>query len=527
MTYDRTKALWLACLGFCMVLCWGVPETRAEAEHTVVLANQNVPDSLVLARHYMEARGIPDKHLCVLDLPDGEIISREDYDRRLRQPLFDWLKQHEWFDVTADKEGEAPTPTASRLKYLVSMYGVPLRISESGARVRDGVEPGQRGVLKDTAAVDSELAALLHLPYDLAGIKVNPIFRAELWPPMGANPAQIPLVAARLDGPTPDVVRDMIDGALFGERYGLLGRAYFDLRGTRDPGYVLGDIWIQEAYHRMMREGFECVIQGEPDVWRSSYPMEDAVFYLGWYTEHVSGPFTRDDFRLPPGAIAYHIHSGSAATLRSSSRQWVGPLLARGAAASMGAVHEPFLIYTPQLHQFTAALCGGHSFGESVYLAQSAISWQVTVVGDPLYRPFRYSLDEQIANLEADERPEVVWAYVRKINLMARRGQLNLALEYCRAQLEATQSPVLREKLGDLYAINELFDFAAAEYRTLLDQEISPETAVRAGARAMWLLRTLGRPQEAAAVHDALRSRLAGNVMLFWLSQFGPQVPAP
>ncbi len=526
MTRSRTGYLLQAGLLLLFAFSLAQPAAHAEAEHTVVLANRNVPESLVLARYYMEGRGIPDQHLCVLDLPDEEIMSREDYERRLRRPLLDWLFQHEWVESDAAEEGRDPIPTATRLKYLVSMYGVPLRIAESGARTREGVDPAQRGVFKDTAAVDSELAALLHPPYDLAGIKVNPVFRAELWPPMGVPPAQIPLVAARLDGPTPEVVRNMIDGALFGERYGLLGRAYFDLRGTRDPGYVLGDIWIQEAYHRMMREGFECVIQGEPEVWRSSYPMEDAAFYLGWYTEHVSGPFTRDDFRLPPGSIAYHLHSGSAATLRSTSRQWVGPLLARGAAASMGAVHEPFLIYTPQLHQFTRALCAGHSFGESVYMAQSALSWQITVVGDPLYRPFRYSLDQQIAHLEEDERPEVAWAYVRKINLLARRGQLNLALEFCRAQLEATNSPVLREKLGDLYAINELFDFAADEYRTLLGQQISPETAVRAGGRAMWLLRTIGRSQEAAAIYDELRAQLAGNVMLFWLAQFDPQVPA-
>lgn len=512
--------------GLCLMAGLPAPAPGAppdEAGMTVVLANRNVEESIRLARYYLKARGIPDEHLCLLDLPDGESLSREEYDQRLRTPLWDWLLARGWFAV---KPAEADAPTSgvvsNRLKYLVSMHGVPLRIAESGAPSPEGQGAAPAGALRDTAAVDSELAALFHGPYELAGIKVNPLFRAEIWPPLATPASQVPVIAARLDGPTPEAVRSLIDGALFGERYGLLGRAYFDLRGTIEPGYVLGELWIQEAYHRMMREGFECVIQGEPEVWRSSYPMEEAAFYLGWYAEHVSGPFTRDDFRFAPGAVAYHLHSGAAATLRSDARHWVGPLVARGAAASMGGVHEPFLVYTPQLHLFTSALCTGHSFGESLYLAQSALSWQIAVVGDPLYRPFRLTLDEQIANLEADRRPEVVWAYARKANLLARRGQLNLALDYLRAKLQETGSPVLREKIGDLYAINELFSFAADEYRAILSQDVSPATTVRATARLVWLLKSLGRPQDAAAVSDEVRGKLAGNVMLFWLAQFDP-----
>lgn len=517
-----TRLAWLGFLaGWVPAVAGAQPD---DAAATVVLANRNVVESVDLARYYLKARGIPDEHLCLLDLPEEESISREEFDSRLKTPLWDWLVAREWFQVkTGGEEAESSMVVSNRLKYLVSIYGIPLRIAESGNRIKEGTEPSQQGALKDTAAVDSELAALLHSPYDLAGIKVNPLFRAELWPPIASPASQVPLIAARLDGPTPDVVRSMIDGALFGERYGLLGRAYFDLRGTVEPGYVLGEIWIQEAYHRMMREGFECVIQGEPEVWRSSYPMEDAAFYLGWYTEHVTGPFTRDEFRMPPGSIAYHLHSGAAATLRSDSRHWAGPLVARGAAATMGGVSEPFLVYTPQLHFFTSALCTGHSFGESLYLAQSVLSWQIAVVGDPLYRPFRLSLDEQIANLEADRRPEVAWAHVRKANILARRGQLNLALGYLRAKLQESNSPILREKLGDLYAINELFSFASDEYRALLAQEVSPATTVRAAARAIWLLKSLGRPQDAVAVYDEVRGKLAGNVMLFWLSQFEPQ----
>ena len=49
------------------------------------------------------------------------------------------------------------------------------------------------------------------------------------------------------------------------------------------------------------------------------------------------------DFRFCPGAVAVHIHSFSAATLRDPLADWAGPLLWRGAAATLGNVYEPYL----------------------------------------------------------------------------------------------------------------------------------------------------------------------------------------
>ena len=55
-------------------------------------------------------------------------------------------------------------------------------------------------------------------------------------------------LVTRLDGPSVDVVRRMIDDALAAEGVGLKGRAYFDL-SQQQHGYIEGDRWLKRALH--------------------------------------------------------------------------------------------------------------------------------------------------------------------------------------------------------------------------------------------------------------------------------------
>jgi hypothetical protein len=102
----------------------------------------------------------------------------------------------------------------------------------------------------------------------------------------------------------------------------------------------------------------------------------------------VSGPFTEPDFRFVPGAIAVHIHSFSASTLRDPKSNWVAPLVSKGAAASIGNVYEPYLQLTARLDIFNDRLLHGFTFAESAYMSIRALSWMSVMVGDPLYRPY-------------------------------------------------------------------------------------------------------------------------------------------
>jgi len=64
--------------------------------------------------------------------------------------------------------------------------------------------------------------------------------------------------------------------------------------------------------------------------------MSQIAIYCGWYDDKVDGPFTMPKVEFMPGAIAYHLHSASATTIRSATECWVGPLLAKGATVTMG-----------------------------------------------------------------------------------------------------------------------------------------------------------------------------------------------
>ena len=117
---------------------------------------------------------------------------------------------------------------------------------------------------RDEAAVDSELALLplIEEKLPLAGPLRNPVYtttnRASLHPTNGV------LLVARLDGPTPEIARGLVDKALQAEADGLWGRAYFDLRSITEPGYKPGDDWIRGAAEICWRMGFETDRGREP-----------------------------------------------------------------------------------------------------------------------------------------------------------------------------------------------------------------------------------------------------------------------
>src|SRR5689334_3507560 len=82
-------------------------------------------------------------------------------------------------------------------------------------------------------------------------------------------------------------------------------------------------------------------------------------------------PTTRPAVEFVPGAFAYHLHSFSAASLRSTTRNWVGPLLAKGATITMGCVDEPYLSGTPDVAVFVSRLIFfGFTFGQAAYASQ-------------------------------------------------------------------------------------------------------------------------------------------------------------
>jgi hypothetical protein len=145
-------------------------------------------------------------------------------------------------------------------------------------------------------------------------------------------------------------------------------------------------------------------------------------------------------------------------------------------------------------------------------MAMPALSWQITIIGDPLYRPFGRSLEEAGAALEKKDDSDLEWASLIAANRLVLQGRFNVALELIRGQLRKKDSVVLRERLADLYLTNDLLAEADREYRAVIDAAKTPETAFRAAQKEVLMFRALKRPDDAAKIARQVRERWPGTL---------------
>lgn len=366
-----------------------VIDARAEAPplaaSTIVIYNKAVPDSVDLAKFYAQQRGIARDHLVGVTCSTEEEISREEYEATIAQPLRDIFRQRNWWKYYTAPDGKE-TVSNSSIQFAAVIKGMPLKIRPTATQY-PGDEPGAPPVANhNEACVDSELSVLAVSYKQISGIVPNPYYKS--FRAIRDFENSIFLLACRLDAPTAAMVRRMIVDAIAAEKSGLWGRAYVDASHRTAPGAEMGDPWLAEIPPQLRKVGVPVVFDDSPGVFPQGYPMTDCALYYGWYTGQATGPFAQPDFRLVPGAVAIHIHSFSAATLRDANANWVAPLLAHGAAATIGNVYEPFLEITSHLNLFNDRLLHGFTFAESAYMSIPGLSWMSVMVGDPLYRPY-------------------------------------------------------------------------------------------------------------------------------------------
>jgi len=445
-----------------ILLAGGLPPAKAFAggEEVVVVYNTKMPESKALATYYARKRDVPERQIIGLPLGQFESITRKEFTETLQKPLLQKFGTEKlWRYGTRVDAGTNGTMVRhedwvvdSKIRYLVLCYGVPLKITPD-KELREEAERNTRPELRNNgAAVDSELATLplarqkMPLIGPLRNICQGVTNRVWLSPTNGM------LLVARLDGPTPEIARGLVEKALEAEASGLWGRAYIDVRGNVEPGMRQGDEWMRGAAQVCQALGLETVVDEYGEVFPASFPMSHIAFYAGWYRQDVAGAFTLPNVEFMPGAFAYHLHSFSAPTLRDAKKSWVGPLLAKGAACSMGCVDEPLLGGTPDVAIFAARwIYDGFTFGEAAYAAQPVLSWQTTVVGDPLYRPFGKNPQVQHEDLVRTQSKLIEWSQLRLINFNQTRGvALAEVISLVENLPETKTSAVLSEKLGDL-----------------------------------------------------------------------------
>lgn len=475
-----------------------------DGAEVAVVYNSAMPESKAVAEHYASMRNVPASQVFGLDLPRVEVISRDQFRDQLQNPLLKLLEKQNLLTFKSSKV------TQASIRYIVLCYGVPLTIGGDATlheKAESKLKPEER---KNGAAVDSELATLpsIYQKLPLVGPLSNPVYRTTN--SAAINPTNGIIMVARLDGPTAEIARTLVDKAVQAERDGLWGRAYIDMRGLTNGAYAQTDTNFLIAAEVTKRAGYETVVDTNAQTFPASFPMSQIALYAGWYDENVSGPFTRAKVEMMPGAFAYHLHSYNAQTLRSTSSHWAGPLLAKGVAATIGTVDEPFLDGMPDMSIFfTRWLLLHMTYGEAAYSSFMVLSWQGTVIGDPLYNPSRKPAEQRHQELANRGSKLLDWSHLGVININLALGGMPIAelVGYLNAQTVTKTSAILTEKLGDLYQAQGKPESSIHAYRQAIKLDPSPLQEVRLRLALVEKLRAAGKQDEAASELKELRTR--------------------
>jgi len=481
------------------------PQSGSSGQDVLVVFNSQMPESKEVAQYYALKRKIPATQILGLELPRAETISREEFKQKLQKPILEFLEQSHWISFVTNSHAGTNGSTSFHVKtaqckfrYLVLVHGVPLTVLSAPDLPDPGSELINVKLRRNNAAVDNELALLplVHFNLPLAGPVRNPLYSTTN--NLLLHPTNGILMVARLDGPTPKLAMGLVDKAIFAETEGLWGRAYFDLRGITDHEYKLGDDWIKAASVYSQKFGLETIVDLNPETFSKAFPMSHIAIYLGWYDQRISGPFTKDEVEFMPGAFAYHLFSYSARSLRDPGGSWVAAFIEKGATITLGCVDEPYLGGTPDVSILTARLMAGFTFGEAAYAAQQSLSWQTTVVGDPLYRPFGTHPRVQHQELIKRRSPYLEWSHLRVVDRnLALNAPTSELIAYLENEPLTRKSAILLEKLADLYEMIGKPNSALYTMRQSLKYRPSPEQQVRLMLKVAEKLEKLGRTQDA------------------------------
>ena len=406
-------------------LLFGRELPALEPNEVLVVVNVDIPSSLELGRYYCESRSVPKENILALSLGQTvtDSISRDEYNKNITEPV---------------RKRLAEVKPGQTIRCLLTTYGVPYKVGpramlkdqhqrlrqlETSAQayqkaladIKADTEPaGEQNRIKkelaevqseidrisgkDTqASVDSELSMVLFGSYELYRWQPNLLKKNSRYP----DELTLMIMVCRLDGPTPQIAKGLVDKAIAAEKTGLHGIACIDSRGIADDKQPYSIAHFDQSLRdlamllrlrtglgvgpRRSRTYLEVKEERTEKLFEPGSCPQTAI-YCGWYSlkNYV------DAFDFVDGAIGFHVASFEAADLRDpNSSQWCPAMLVDGITATLGAVNEPYLHAFPDPSEFFLELLNGKRLVEAFYLTQPFCSWQMVLIGDPLYTPFK------------------------------------------------------------------------------------------------------------------------------------------
>lgn len=391
-----------------------MPAFSLEPENILIIANSDIAASVEIAKYYCKKRCVPEKNILTLPLGTNlsDTITRNNYEKLLVEPVRMELYKRQ---LTAE------------IKCLLTTYGVPIKVGRRGPledqqeklsqlekqaqenknlikQLEQNSASDSTAEIKNTksklallqseidfitgketnASVDSELSMVLFENYELYRWQQNRLKGDSLGLSFKT------LMVSRLDGPNIEIIKGLIDKAIATEKTGLKGIAYFDSRGIaydKNPystGYFdrsLRDLATITKFRTELT-----VKEEQTENLFEPRTCPQAAVYCGWYSleKYI------DAFDFADGAVGYHISSLEAVDLRDpNSSQWCPAMLKDGITATLGAVAEPYLHAFPEPKKFFSELYKGRCLVEAYYHTKPFNSWQMVLIGDPLYIPFK------------------------------------------------------------------------------------------------------------------------------------------
>jgi len=498
------------------------------SQATLVVYNSNDPSSKALAKFYAKQRQIPKDQVVGLKCSAHQEISRDEFNETILNPLVKQFHDKGWW-ITQQIEGNTII-IASKIRFAALMRGVPLKV------LKEPLPPGKQPPTNpfgqvNEASVDSELAVIgVVIPDQIEGYINNPYFSRFL----SIFDAGIPqiLLVCRIDAPKLETAYRIIRDSIEVEKNRLYGQAYVDIRGLPKSAHshYVGDQWLRQVVEDLRLYGIPTIVDERPGLFPTGYPMANAALYYGWYATDVSESFLNPNFRFKKGAIACHIHSFSAKNLRIDSKTWTGPLIERGAAASIGNVFEPYLQFTHKLDTLNNRLMSGFTLAESAYMSIRGLSWVNIVVGDPLYRPFprKDILKEGAPNAS---REDDIWQLLTEQTLEWNKGEKIAATEQLEEAGHRFKSGLIFEDLGLLQRADRHFERALSSFETAHRYYAGIDDRIRVVIhRLEVLLEQKKKPQAIKELKDAIAlygHRYEAASLKAYLLELTPPPPIP
>jgi len=303
----------------------------------------------------------------------------------------DLLTSKEQFELAVEDRMEQQSRVTAR--QLAARFGLATEINVLRWQ-QQNLTPG------DTlAAVDNELTLLMMPGYPRASWAANLLQHAR---PRLLNGPPIFMVS-RIDGPSIEQCKAMIDTSIAIEAKGLVGPVIVDSglsKSAPNPGYIQFDANL-DAYAAFVKD--KTKLQLVYDALPALMPKDttkDAALYVGWYSlRNYAPPST-----FTPGAVGYHVASLELITLHDEKETgWVHGMLKDGVTGTLGAVAEPYLhSFPPPTEFFPLLMTGRLTLAEVYWKTCPLASWMQALVGDPLYTPYKSNPALTVGDLPVD-----------------------------------------------------------------------------------------------------------------------------